>query len=56
MSGKPILQEMIDEITTVLDKYRGTYQINYAEVIGALEIISRDIYSELTEEEDEGNW
>ena len=50
---QPIVQEMIDDILAVLDKYRDTYSISYCEVIGSLEIISRDIYKELTEDEED---
>ena len=49
---QPIVQDMIDDIVTVLDKYRGTYSISYCEVIGSLEIISRDIYKELSQDEE----
>jgi len=51
MSG-PILQNMIEDILEVLGRYRETYSISYCEVIGSLEIISRDIYKELSEDEE----
>ena len=47
---------MIDEIVDVLDKYRSTMSVSYAEVIGGLEIISRDVYRELSEVDDEDEW
>ena len=51
--SKPIVQETIDDILAVLDKYRDTYSISYCEVICSLEIISRDIYKEITEDEED---
>jgi len=56
MSSKPAVQQMIDEIVDVLDKYRSTMSVSYAEVIGGLEIISRDVYRELSEVDDEDEW
>ena len=50
---QPIVQEMIDDILAVIDKYRETHSISYCEAIGSLEIISRDIYKELTEDEED---
>jgi len=59
--SKPIVQMMIDDLTAVLDKYRDTYQVSYCEVIGCLEIISRDIYGEAAtggddDEDDAEGW
>jgi len=55
MANKPVVQHMIDELVSVVDKYR-CEGISYCEVIGCLEIISRDIYIELTSDEEEDHF
>ena len=42
-----------DEIRRLIERFRLEYQITYGEVIGVLEILKLDMYSELREETEE---
>jgi hypothetical protein len=53
MSQKPAAQIFIDEIKQVIEKHSEESFLTYCEVIGCLEIISRDIYQNIAEHEDE---
>jgi len=44
--SKPILDQMIEDIDDVISKYRETLSVTYCDVIGALEIIKLDAYTE----------
>jgi hypothetical protein len=49
---EPIVNKMINDITEVIDGYRVSYAISYAELIGVLSILKMDIYKEMGEDED----
>lgn len=53
MGIKPLSQQFVDDVHSVIDKYRGE-GLTIAELIGGLEIVKLDSYAEATaDEEDE---
>ena len=45
MAGKPIVQQLQDDISEIIDRYRDQ-GLTYGEAIGALEMVKLDIWHE----------
>ena len=43
------VQHLAIELHSVLDRFRREYDVNYAEVIGTLQMVLMDIYNEAAE-------
>jgi hypothetical protein len=52
MALKPISQVFMDEVVELVDKFRDQ-GVTYTDIIGCLEIMKFDIYSEMQVDEDE---
>ena len=46
MDGKPLVNQFIEDINSVIDKYRDQ-GLMVSETIGAIEMVKLDIYNEL---------
>ncbi len=53
MSEKEQIQHFVEEITKVVTRFRAEYQLTYASVIGALQIIIMDLYREARGDDDD---
>jgi hypothetical protein len=51
--SRPIVENMMEDLNEVLDRYRETYSITYCEAVGCLSILSRELYKETEKGEDE---
>lgn len=53
MAGKPLVQQFVDDVEGILDKYRDE-GLSYCEAIGAIETIKIDLWSEIPSHDDLG--
>ena len=46
MSEKEQVEHFVDEVSRVINRFRSEYQLTYAAIIGAFQIIIMDLYRE----------